>query len=157
MPDGLLGDYLALWGLGGIFGKTIVIDMAYTRRHEVVRAHVRVTDISCIPYHKIIMYNDEGYKISIEFEGIDEEVLMAAADGHDEDTGHDGDADKQPRKDLDAQADNNNKSNPGGQNNGSKAQTLGVIIPPSVTHTLYLQPHIRFGAFSDRWSDLVEE
>jgi hypothetical protein len=50
-------------GLCGMLGKTIAVDMAYMRQHGVVRAHIRVADISMIPFHRIIMYKGSSYFI----------------------------------------------------------------------------------------------
>ena len=74
-----------------MFGKTKAIDMAYTRRNEIVHAHVRVTDISFIPYYKTIMYKDEGYRLSVAVEVGEGLVDMAPVerDGHNDDQGDD--------------------------------------------------------------------
>jgi hypothetical protein len=32
LPSGMIGDFLALWGLGLMFGGTMEVDMAFTRR-----------------------------------------------------------------------------------------------------------------------------
>jgi hypothetical protein len=37
LPSNALDDYLSLWALGGMFRKTLDIDMAFTRKNEVLR------------------------------------------------------------------------------------------------------------------------
>ncbi|KAM0821999.1 hypothetical protein ACQ4PT_071800 [Festuca glaucescens] len=54
--------------MGRLIGKTKQIDMAYTRAHGVVRALVKVVDITKIPYKKLIFHEDEGYYLTIEIE-----------------------------------------------------------------------------------------
>ncbi|KAM0926917.1 hypothetical protein ACQ4PT_003075 [Festuca glaucescens] len=157
VPEGLLRDYLALWGLCGMIGKTIAVDIAYTRRHEVVRAHVRVTDISMIPFHRIITYKGDGYELSFEIE-MDKEML-AADGGDDGDHGDDGD-----NAGDDKGMDSNSKSREDRDSGKSLEKKdkepvtkAGVILPSSITETLLLTPAMKFGSFSDRWSDLDDD
>ncbi|KAM0852750.1 hypothetical protein ACQ4PT_051523 [Festuca glaucescens] len=156
VPEGLLRDYLALWGLCGMLGKTIAVDMAYTRRHEVVRAHVRVTDISMIPFHRIIMYKGEGYELSFEIE-MDEEMLPAD-DGADEVHGDDGDhAGDDKGMDSNSKPEEDKGSGKSSEKKDKEPTTkAGVILRSSITETLLLTPAMKFGSFSDRWSDMVE-
>jgi hypothetical protein len=36
LPSDIRSDYLALWGVGTLFGKTLYVDMAYTRKNKVL-------------------------------------------------------------------------------------------------------------------------
>jgi hypothetical protein len=42
-------DYLSLFGVGSLIGKTKEVDMAFTRANPVVRMLVEVTRVECIP------------------------------------------------------------------------------------------------------------
>ena len=46
-----LGDYLAMWALGDMFGETVSVDMTYTRKHKVLRIL-----IGCLNHTKIPRY-----------------------------------------------------------------------------------------------------
>ncbi|KAK1611062.1 hypothetical protein QYE76_034735 [Lolium multiflorum] len=35
VPTDIISDYLSLWGVGTLFGKTLDVDMAFTRKHKV--------------------------------------------------------------------------------------------------------------------------
>ncbi|KAM0882962.1 hypothetical protein ACQ4PT_031948 [Festuca glaucescens] len=157
VPEGLLRDYLALWGLCGMLGKTIVVDMAYTRRHEVVRAYVRVTDISMIPFHKIIMYQGEGYELSFEIE-MDEEMLQASENDVD-DRGDDGDHGNDDKGTKDNQNEEENKhfvANNEKKNKDDPTSKPGVILPSAITKAVLTFPPMKFGSISNRWNDMVD-
>ena len=48
-PD--IGDFLALWAVGDMFGKTLEIDMAFTRKHGVLRIKIGCLNSAKIPRH----------------------------------------------------------------------------------------------------------
>jgi hypothetical protein len=52
----MLRNYLTLWGLGGLVGKTQV------------RSLIKVLDIANSPYQKDIFYENEGYTLTFELE-----------------------------------------------------------------------------------------
>jgi hypothetical protein len=54
IPDGMIRNYLTVWGLGCLVGKTKEVDMTYTRRHGVARSLIKVIDVAHIPYQKDI-------------------------------------------------------------------------------------------------------
>ncbi|KAM0836875.1 hypothetical protein ACQ4PT_062008 [Festuca glaucescens] len=147
VPDGMLRNYLMLWGLGGLIGKTKEIDMAYTRRHGVVRSLVKVVDIAHIPYQKEFWYDDEGYILTIEVEDYD-----MAIDGDDpkddseHDDGNDDAENKEKNKDADHSEDmsKSDKKNEGSQ----KSKSGGVIINAVGARTVPLHYNIPFGSFS---------
>jgi hypothetical protein len=37
IPSDVRNDYIALWALGSLFGKTMEVDMTFTRKTEVLR------------------------------------------------------------------------------------------------------------------------
>ena len=49
LPPFALDDFLALWAFGDLFGKTIDIDMAYTRANNVLRILITSLDPTIIP------------------------------------------------------------------------------------------------------------
>jgi hypothetical protein len=138
VPEGLLTDYLTLWGLCGMIGKTSAVDMAYTRRHEVVRALVRVTDISMIPYSKVIMYKGDGYKLEFEIDMdapmlVDDEIVD---DDHTGDGDHDGDG---KGNDSNSKDEEDKDRDRGSEKEKEPVTKPGVILPnqDSATYTGY--------------------
>jgi hypothetical protein len=53
-----LDDYLSLWALGGMFGKTLDIDMAFTRKKDVLRIQILCLDPSLIQDRMDILIKD---------------------------------------------------------------------------------------------------
>ncbi|KAM0863249.1 hypothetical protein ACQ4PT_044731 [Festuca glaucescens] len=155
VPEGLLRDYLALWGLCGMLGRTKAVEMAYTRRHEVVRAYVRVTDVSFIPFRKVIMYKGEGYELTFEIE-LDEDMLPAddAEDGN----GNDGDQGGEDKGNEENNIMEEDKQGDLGSDKKNKGHVTkaGVILPSAITKMLLTTPSMKFGSFSDRWCDIME-
>ncbi|KAM0925249.1 hypothetical protein ACQ4PT_004351 [Festuca glaucescens] len=62
-------DYLSLFGVGCLIGKTKEVDMEFTRAHSVVRMKVEVTCEEFIPTTTVDhMYDGEGYGLIFEHE-----------------------------------------------------------------------------------------
>jgi hypothetical protein len=49
LPSDTRSDYLSLWGMGTLFGKTLNVDMAFTRKNKVLRTKIGCLDCSLIP------------------------------------------------------------------------------------------------------------
>jgi hypothetical protein len=49
IPSDVRNDYMALWALGSLFGKTMEVDMAFTRKNKVLRMRIGCMDASLIP------------------------------------------------------------------------------------------------------------
>jgi hypothetical protein len=63
-------DYLALFAVGSLIGKTQKVDMAFTRESSVVRMSVLVTDLKFIPNGTVDhVYDRVGYGIRFKVEG----------------------------------------------------------------------------------------
>jgi hypothetical protein len=70
-PDQLCRDYLALFVVGSLIGKTEEIDMKYTRENGVVRARVSCLNPAEIPQSVSHYYDGEGYNIHFVIESVD--------------------------------------------------------------------------------------
>ncbi|KAK1699062.1 hypothetical protein QYE76_015759 [Lolium multiflorum] len=150
VPDDLLRNYLSLWGLGGLIGKTKEVDMTYTRRHGVVRSLVKVVDIAHIPYQKEFWHEDECYLLTIELEEYDmaidgEETNLSPKedDGNDDTGNNDKNTQSGSTKDKPNSDKQTEKHNDGSKNNKSG----GVIINAPGAHTVNLDTAISFGSF----------
>ena len=63
------GDFLALWTVGDMFGKTMKIDMAYTRKHGVLRILIGCLNWSKIPKYFPMFIKDGFYDLTFFIEG----------------------------------------------------------------------------------------
>jgi hypothetical protein len=68
IPKRRIGDFLAMWSLGTLFGKTIKVDMAFTRESGVLRILVGCLDYTRIPPKERIYIADGFYGITFEVE-----------------------------------------------------------------------------------------
>jgi hypothetical protein len=72
-PHKLRCDYLGLFAMATLIGKATEVDMEYTRKNNMVRMHVKVTRVHFIPAGTDHQYDGEGYGITFEVEGQEEE------------------------------------------------------------------------------------
>nr|XP_051219774.1 uncharacterized protein LOC127336947 [Lolium perenne] len=84
-------DYLSLFGVGSLIGKTKEVDMLFTRAHTTVRMLVEVTRVEHIPTTTVDhMYDGQGYGLIFKLESdltkIKEDVLMSDAPSSDDAT-----------------------------------------------------------------------
>jgi hypothetical protein len=68
IPKRRIGDFLAMWSLGTLFGKTIKVDMAFTRESGILRILVGCLDHTRIPAKERIYIADGFYDITFEVE-----------------------------------------------------------------------------------------
>jgi hypothetical protein len=62
-------DYLSLFGVGSLIGKTKEVDMVFTRAHTTVRMLVEVTRVEYIPTTTVDhMYDGQGYGLLFKLE-----------------------------------------------------------------------------------------
>ncbi|KAM0846205.1 hypothetical protein ACQ4PT_055823 [Festuca glaucescens] len=102
LPSDIRADYLSLWGVGTLFGKTLDVDMAYTRNNKVLRIKIGCLDRNLIPAHSDVFIRRGFFKLHFEVEATQgsQEVNMATANN-----GNDGNDDA-----------NNGEENHGGGN-----------------------------------------
>jgi hypothetical protein len=90
IPQRRIGDFLAMWSLGTLFGKTLKVDMKYTREKGVLRILVGCLDFRRIPAKERIFIADGFYDISFEVEA-QRDLVMTTEVNHGEDpSDHDG-------------------------------------------------------------------
>ena len=63
IPTKVTGDYLSLWSLGSLFGKTLKVDMRFTRKFGVLRMLVGCVDYTLIPSGSTIFIKDGVYRL----------------------------------------------------------------------------------------------
>ena len=159
IPSRHKGDFLALWGLGSLLGKTIKVDMPYTREHGVLRILIGCVNVLKIPKELPVFIKDGFYDITFEVEEhlLDEDML--GANGEDDDLS-DGQGNEKTRKSSkdgksgEVIGNNSVSSNSsigkradGSGNSGSKqVVSKGVFYSPRVAKSL---ENIRLG----RWEE----
>ncbi|KAM0825230.1 hypothetical protein ACQ4PT_069695 [Festuca glaucescens] len=81
LPNDIRSDYLSLWGVGTLFGKTLDVDMAYTRNNKVLRTKIGCLDRNLIPADSDVFIRRGFFKLSFEVEAANgsQEVNMAEA------------------------------------------------------------------------------
>ena len=68
IPYKFIGDYLAMWSLGSLFGKTFKVDMKFTRKYGVLRILVGCVDYSLIPAAWTVFIKDGFYRLRFKVE-----------------------------------------------------------------------------------------
>ena len=148
IPPKHLGDFLAMWSVGYLLGKTLKVDMKYTRKHGVLRILVGCLNHTKIPPTFPMLIKGALYTLSFHVDGeeglVPEDVLMADLpndkDDDDEDLGDDfQDALGRGEKDTGAarvvSAGKSTSSAPGSKGSGigaSDAPVNGVVLSPLV-------------------------
>jgi hypothetical protein len=90
LPDTLCRDYLGLFGVGSLVGKTKEVDMKFTREHGIACMRIDCTNPQLIPRYLDHFYDGEGFGIEFHVEALDGSVVPAGfADQDDEDAGDD--------------------------------------------------------------------
>jgi hypothetical protein len=62
VPSDMRSDYLSLWGIGSLFGKTLDVDMPFTRKNKLLRIKIGCLDRNLIP--RIVMFLLRGVSIN---------------------------------------------------------------------------------------------
>ncbi|KAM0898640.1 hypothetical protein ACQ4PT_021807 [Festuca glaucescens] len=90
VPSDMRSDYLSLWGVGTLFGKTLDVDMVYTRKNKVLRTKIGCLDKNLIPADSDVFIRRGFFKLRFEVETVQgsQEVNMVDAnngnDGNDD-------------------------------------------------------------------------
>jgi hypothetical protein len=72
LPSDVITDYLTLWGVGTLFGKTLDVDMAYTRKNKVLRIKIGCLDSRLIPADSDMFIRRGFFKLKFEVENAQE-------------------------------------------------------------------------------------
>jgi hypothetical protein len=76
LPPKRRENFLGLWGLGTMFGKTLKVDMPYLREHGVARLLIGCLDYTRIPDKWNIFVVDGFYELSFEVETPEDDPEM---------------------------------------------------------------------------------
>jgi hypothetical protein len=106
-PEPLCRDYLALFVVGSLIGKTEEVNMKYTREKGVVRARVSCLNPMEIPQSVSHYYDGEGYNIEFVIESVDGETIA------DDNQGENGEDDSENKENDSNHNDDTKKGEPG--------------------------------------------
>jgi hypothetical protein len=155
LPSPVLDDFLALWALGTLFGKTKDIDMAFTHANDVLRISITCLNSSLIPTRMDVRVHEDFYRLRFEVEGlqpvIPADVPMDDVPPGDGDMEHDGPTEHQ-QDDVnrpDGKNDGGQDANQGGNHTTVPHNNIAVFpiqfgIAPVVHHFL-VSPKVIFG------------
>jgi hypothetical protein len=90
IPKRHIGDFLAMWSLGTLFGKTIKVDMAFTRESGVLCILVGCLDYTRILAKERIYIADGFYDITFEVENHSDFEMTTVANLEDGPSDNDG-------------------------------------------------------------------
>lgn len=134
IPPAVKEDFLALWGLGSLLGKTKEVDMAYTRQHGVLRIFIGCVDYTCILERKDVFIKDGLYRLTFQVEGPPREEEHADEIMHDANEGDDeGDKKKDASEkfDLEDRSGKRTKNVDGGTSTSSSVGGSGGAAAPT--------------------------
>ena len=146
LPPEPLNDFLETWSLGSLIGKTLEVDMPFTRMHGIARMRVGVLDVDAVPCFLGWVYEGMRYDLRIEIEGVP--MVQDADNAMGTDGGTDGGDGRQDDL-MDHDQPTNQYAASGGQGQVSEApvgktssvapmtglrgDVLDVTVPPSGT------------------------
>ncbi|KAM0850383.1 hypothetical protein ACQ4PT_053110 [Festuca glaucescens] len=90
LPSNMRSDYLSLWGVGTLFGKTLDVDMAYTRKHKVLRTKIGCLDRNLIPQESDVFIRRGFFKLHFEVETAQQSQEVNMVDASNGNDGNDG-------------------------------------------------------------------
>jgi hypothetical protein len=90
IPSDVRNDYIALWTLGSLFGKTMEVDMAFTRKNKVLRMRIGCMDASLIPETSDVYISRGFFRLGFEVENKNSDVeIDMAEDAHNDENDKD--------------------------------------------------------------------
>jgi hypothetical protein len=88
IPTDVRTDFLSLWAVCSLFGKTKEVDMVHTRKNKELRLRIGCLDHTLIPETTYVFIQRGFFKLSFEVEPVT--VIQLETDGLDNDGGNNG-------------------------------------------------------------------
>nr|XP_051221032.1 uncharacterized protein LOC127339195 [Lolium perenne] len=123
LPSDVIADYLTLWGVGTLFGKTLDVDMAYTRKNKILRIKIGCLDSRLIPADTDMFIRRGFFKLNFEVEnaqGSQEETMVEASNDNDGNDGNDDAKDGNGKNGDDNAMDMDPKKNEAGDTSSAR-------------------------------------
>ncbi|KAM0863773.1 hypothetical protein ACQ4PT_044404 [Festuca glaucescens] len=164
-------DYFALFRVGSLIGIPTEVDMAFTRKHGVVRMYVQVTSLAHGPEGTDHMYDGQGYGITFEIEGYKAPLMadenMEEANDIDDDRPQKEGEKHQEEKGKPVEINKQNASSSNQQVQSSMSKDVGKTVSSIVVGSIVLDasPPREMGSKTELsvsvprklWGDRVEE
>jgi hypothetical protein len=130
IPADVRTNFLSLWAVGTLFGKTKEVDMVHTRKHKELRLRIGCLDHTLIPETTDVFIERGFFKLAFDVEpvtvtqlghdGIEE---FGGNNGGEDDNGANGDnGDDAHDMDIEKTGNNNENRNNGNKSNGNVQQ-----------------------------------
>jgi hypothetical protein len=156
LPADARKDFLALWGLGSLFGMTSEVDMAFTRKHKILRIRIGCMDHTLIPKSMDLKISGGFYRLQFEVEGVvpnpnGDDVMRIDED----DNGSGGDDDDLGRNDNEKADMDVENSVDQSEDKEPNVMTVGNNSGGQGTHTQHVT--FSFGSFPPSPINLIDE
>jgi hypothetical protein len=106
IPSDIRNDFLSMWGVGSMFGKTVEVDMAFTRRNKILRIKIGCINPSLIPDESDLFIKRGFFKLHFEVETVmvEQDAEMIEANGGQKDEEGSDRTSKEKEKDSDGKS-----------------------------------------------------
>ncbi|KAK1665307.1 hypothetical protein QYE76_053466 [Lolium multiflorum] len=160
-----LDDYLALWALGDVFGKTKEIDIFFTRKHNVLRMLITSLDTALIPESWDLKIKHEFFRLRFEVEGeqwtntLDVTMSDVQGDGGDDESNNndhdkpaDGDLERNVKRNKNVDGTSEGNGTPNSQpelntsSHSSQMNKASLLDASVLTNTMNTQSAVMEGA-----------
>lgn len=93
LPSDVRSDFFALWAVGYLFGKTMEVDMAFTRKNKALRIKIGCMDPTLIPPSMDLFLRRGFFRVGFEVESVmvtQDEEMTDVNKGKGDEGGNDG-------------------------------------------------------------------
>ncbi|XP_071677163.1 uncharacterized protein [Lolium perenne] len=138
LPPLALDDFLAMWAIGDVFGKTKDLDIVFTRANNVLRILVTCLDPTLIPNTWDLKVKNDFFRLRFEVEGLQrpppaDVVMTDNSKEDDEGAGGNGQSGNASHGDITRSMNISNSENNGGDKSQKSAQKFGKELAKSPT------------------------
>jgi hypothetical protein len=154
IPADVRTDFLALWAVGTLFGKTKEVDMVHTRKNKELRLRIGCLDHTLIPETTDVFIQRGFFKLSFEVEPVVVTQLGGADlinngndDEHDDNGSNDDLLDGAKDMEIEKVVNNQQQSNVSSkQSEGKKVSNTKAVVFHHIQHQI--ETPISFGSFN---------
>jgi hypothetical protein len=136
LPPLALDDFLAMWAIGDVFGKTKDLDIVFTRANKVLRILVTCLDPTLIPNTWDLKIKNDFFRLRFEVEGLQrppptDVVMTDTSKEDDEGSGSNGQSGNASYRDATRSKIIPNSENSEGDKSHTSTQNIGNTLARS--------------------------